>query len=753
MQLQSGFTTSGLRIFYDDKYFLINLLISTLKMKKSLIFSMFAATMLLATSCQQDEVFVDNSGAVVTFEISTPEIATRAFSDGATATQLQYAVYDADLKLVDREGLKGTEQFNNKKANIQMDLAAGKTYNVLFWAAAPDAPYTINYDKLVMNVSYEGAVSNAENRDAFYCFKNITVKQGNESVKVILTRPFAQLNIGTDDLEKLDGVSAQNTQVAVPVYSTLDLVNGTATGNVETETFAFAGRPQGETFPVADYEYLAMNYLLVGNDKTVVDVEFSYGTAESNNTRTFTSIPVRANYRTNIYGSLLTNNVGFDVEIEEDYNNKDNINIINVSNVEELFNALNNRYTYTLINLVNNINLGSSTIYYVREKENLTISANNKTIIAGGNNTDAASFSISGENNINIKNATIIGGSFMAFNGANVVLDRVNITYNSSIYNYTTWGKSMVVAGSDNEKVTTITIKDGNFTMSDMDNGNGRSYLHAAGNSIIYVEGGNFTGKPTNSTEAPIIESSIDNYRGQVIISGGSFNFNPSKIPVYNNNQIVDYINCVAEGYTTIQENGIWRVIKNIPTIGTQFEVDGLYYNIISNNEVEITFPGNTFYGNHYIGRIVIPEVVYNNGYSYNVTTIGYRAFACCEDLNIVVMPNSITTIKDDAFFQSYNLTGAIIPHNVTHIGEYAFCDTGLMYVYIPENIESIGLYAFALCDNIKEVTCYAKTPPSIFYTFQHSPTEILYVPAGCKGAYEADDEWKRFTNIIERDF
>ena len=116
-------------------------------------------------------------------------------------------------------------------------------------------------------------------------------------------------------------------------------------------------------------------------------------------------------------------------------------------------------------------------------------------------------------------------------------------------------------------------------------------------------------------------------------------------------------------------------------------------------------------------------------------------------------MPNSITTIKDDAFFQSYNLTGAIIPHNVTHIGEYAFCDTGLMYVYIPENIESIGLYAFALCDNIKEVTCYAKTPPSIFYTFQHSPTEILYVPAGCKGAYEADDEWKRFTNIIERDF
>ena len=370
-------------------------------MKKSLIFSMFAATMLLATSCQQDEVFVDNSGAVVTFEISTPEIATRAFSDGATATQLQYAVYDADLKLVDREGLKGTEQFNNKKANIQMDLAAGKTYNVLFWAAAPDAPYTINYDKLVMNVSYEGAVSNAENRDAFYCFKNITVKQGNESVKVILTRPFAQLNIGTDDLEKLDGVSAQNTQVAVPVYSTLDLVNGTATGNVETETFAFAGRPQGETFPVADYEYLAMNYLLVGNDKTVVDVEFSYGTAESNNTRTFTSIPVRANYRTNIYGSLLTQGVDFNVEIDNNFSNDPE-------------NPYNNNYgSYAIASKADLVEALNSAL--ANNENTVVLDAAHQNI--GDLNYGLTQALVPAGTTVTIKNATIEGRSYG--NGAN----------------------------------------------------------------------------------------------------------------------------------------------------------------------------------------------------------------------------------------------------------------------------------------------------------------------------------------------
>ena len=292
-------------------------------MKKSLFFGMLVAMILLATSCQHDEVLIDNNNSVVTFEISTPEIATRAtFSDGTTATQLQYAVYDDKYNLIDREGLKGTAQLANKKANIQMKLAAGKTYNVLFWAAAPNAPYTIDFKNLVMNVNYDAAVSNDENRDAFYCFKNVPVKQGNEAIKITLTRPFAQLNIGTDDLTiaQNDGINVSMTQVVVPVYSTLDFKTGVATGKAKAQTFAFANLPDdSQTFPAGDYDYLAMNYLLVGADKTVVDVEFAYGTTASHQTRSFTSIPVRPNYRTNIYGSLLTQGIDFIVEIDNRY--------------------------------------------------------------------------------------------------------------------------------------------------------------------------------------------------------------------------------------------------------------------------------------------------------------------------------------------------------------------------------------------------------------------------------------------------
>ena len=264
-------------------------------MKKNLFFSMFAAaTLLFATSCQQDEVFVDGNETVVTFEVGTPEIATRAFSQGEKATKLQWAVYDeSNTPVVRKENanaqeqhLQGTATLEDGKASVNISLAAGKKYKVLFWADAygnaEGGAYKVDFDNLKMDVNYVGAVCNDESRDAFFKYVEVAVGQANETKEVKLTRPFAQLNIGTNDLNQLDGVSAAQTQVKVTVYDQLDLVTGFVTegSTAATQTFKLANRPaETEEFPVAGYDYLAMNYLLVGKDKTVVDVEFSYGDA------------------------------------------------------------------------------------------------------------------------------------------------------------------------------------------------------------------------------------------------------------------------------------------------------------------------------------------------------------------------------------------------------------------------------------------------------------------------------------------
>ena len=290
-------------------------------MKKSLFYSMLATTMLFATSCQQDEVFVDGNEAVVQFQISTPEIATRAYSDGSTATLLQWAVYDDQGDRV--TGMQPGSKEINVKTNVELKLAKGKSYHVLFWAAAPDAPYTVNFDTHTLTVEYDG-YSNDEKRDAFYNWYPVEVNNVGGAQVVELRRPFAQLNIGTGDMQDAAaaGVTVATTKVTVTdVYNTLDFKEGSVTGE-ENVTFDYAAVPTNEIFPVDGYDYLAMNYVLVGTEKSVSnEVVLTYTGAAAAETRTFTSIPLQRNYRTNIYGDLLTKGVDFIVEIVPTYTN------------------------------------------------------------------------------------------------------------------------------------------------------------------------------------------------------------------------------------------------------------------------------------------------------------------------------------------------------------------------------------------------------------------------------------------------
>ena len=277
--------------------------------------------MLFATSCQNDQGFDTTVGetSTVTFAVETPEIATRAYSDGTTATVLQYAVYDAQgNELTD---LTVTDATINGSTTVNLQLTTGNTYSVIFWAAAEDAPYTVNFATKTMTVDYTDAVSNDEARDAFYKYHTFTVT-GAQTETIELRRPFAQLNIGTADYAASTSAGYTPIKSAVTVkniYSTLNLTTGDVDGSA-VATFDFADIKKDETFPVAGNEYLAMNYLLVAATKEVVDVEFTY-TDNNNNAkaRTVGSVPVQRNYRTNIYGNLLTSNVDINVEIKPEY--------------------------------------------------------------------------------------------------------------------------------------------------------------------------------------------------------------------------------------------------------------------------------------------------------------------------------------------------------------------------------------------------------------------------------------------------
>ena len=321
---------------------------------KKVLFSTVAmsALMLMATSCADDQTSDLKAGAESTVTITAQlpgDMGTRAFADGKKATELHYAVYEKGTttplevckKADGTKGQEGTATMTGLKTTISLQLTTGKEYDFVFWADAPgDNVYTFNSENQTVTVNYANAENNTDNLDAFFGQKKALKVSGNMSISQELRRPFAQINIGTDDFDAAAaaGYTVSESTIGVATYKTLNLLSGEVSDPV-TATFVKKPIPTEDSkFSVnsKDYKYLSMSYVLVPKDKETVDIAFDYTLTN----RTFTNVPVQRNYRTNIYGSLLTNTADFNVVIAPGFNDPDyNHNVITASTQTELATA------------------------------------------------------------------------------------------------------------------------------------------------------------------------------------------------------------------------------------------------------------------------------------------------------------------------------------------------------------------------------------------------------------------------------
>ena len=133
-----------------------------------------------------------------------------------------------------------------------------------------------------------------------------------------------------------------------------------------------------------------------------------------------------------------------------------------------------------------------------------------------------------------------------------------------------------------------------------------------------------------------------------------------------------------------------------------------------------------------------------------SVTWIGNSVFQECSSLTSVVIGNSVTSIGDEAFYYCESLTSVVIGNSVTSIGDYAFYGCyRLTDVVIGNSVTWIGNSAFYGCYNLTNITCWATTPPTIYYDTFSRYSADLYVPAGCMSAYISANFWEKF-NIKE---
>lgn len=292
-------------------------------MKKLTYLLLGAAAFTLASCSNEDFKFATNEESKVSIQLSLAnDMYTRSFEDSYGATDLSYAVYDNSNNSL-KKVTEGDAKFEDdqKSLNIELTLTNGNTYNVVFFAQSPNSPYTVNFgdNEATLSVDYTSAYANSKDLDAFYKNEEITVN-GSESKTVKLTRPFAQINVGTDDLDKADYNPVKSAVSFDGVYTQMDLLTGNVTGN-PTKVLLNMGDVPGsdEVFPVSKenitYTYLAMGYFLVDKTPSVGDVTYTYSlTNGSTFERTIGSVPVQRNHRTNLYGSLLTSNMNVTVE-------------------------------------------------------------------------------------------------------------------------------------------------------------------------------------------------------------------------------------------------------------------------------------------------------------------------------------------------------------------------------------------------------------------------------------------------------
>ena len=110
-----------------------------------------------------------------------------------------------------------------------------------------------------------------------------------------------------------------------------------------------------------------------------------------------------------------------------------------------------------------------------------------------------------------------------------------------------------------------------------------------------------------------------------------------------------------------------------------------------------VTSIGNdAFNGHSALTAITIPE---------SVTSIGIRAFAYCTSLTSVNIPSGVTKIGISTFLNCSSLNSITIPNGVTSIGSDAFCGCGLTSIVIPESVTSIDYRAFYNCKSLTSVS------------------------------------------------
>lgn len=305
-------------------------------MKKFLLI-LASATLLLA-GCAKEIGDPAAEGGMVgcTFTADMRVDATKAVADGdgkgVNANRCVMEVY-YDGELYTRQ----VAAVSSYKASFTTQLVSNRTYTVAFWAdcvedattssgLATDQYYTTDGENGLQEISLKGTYAgNNDARDAFFHTGSYTVAQAGSTFTATLYRPFAQINVITNDWDKVSKISAlKPSGVDVTIANPLvkfNAVTGEASEDASVSSLNYSAdvcTSPAPVTPVSETEKtLSMDYLFASADQAVIDIDWKATKASNADVEhSFTNIPYKRNHRTNIKGALLTTTGQWNVTVD-----------------------------------------------------------------------------------------------------------------------------------------------------------------------------------------------------------------------------------------------------------------------------------------------------------------------------------------------------------------------------------------------------------------------------------------------------
>ena len=283
---------------------------------------------LTAAACQKEKLFDSQTAGeeTVTFTVQTDAAATKATADndgdGAGLNRCLVAVYmktgnsAEPYKLYDTPS---TTKQDNEHYSFTVNLIRKQTYQIVVWADKGEAVYDVNNGLTSVTRIANDKACNSDAYDAFYASTEFVQGSATSSTSIVATRPFAQLNLITKDLNKDFQPGAVTVTYSSP--QSFNPFDGTVSADMTEVTYK-ADSPyyNPTTVTTATQHTLVMNYLFAAaGDQTILPSVKMTAKLTVDAEIEVANVPVKRNYRTNIIGNLLTEQTDFTITVEPDW--------------------------------------------------------------------------------------------------------------------------------------------------------------------------------------------------------------------------------------------------------------------------------------------------------------------------------------------------------------------------------------------------------------------------------------------------